>query len=136
MRVSNTNTNTQNTPRKVYAYVLNIRGQPLMPTTPRKARLLLKEGQARVVNRCPFIIQLHYATGENTQPIKLGVDSGYTKIGFSAKTEQFELISGALTLRKDVSKKIEERRRYRRNRRGKLWYRKPRFLNRKKDEAG
>jgi len=135
MSVSNNNNNTHHTPRKVYAYVLNLREQPLMPTTPRKARLLLKEGKARVTNRCPFIIQLHYATGETTQPIKLGVDIGYQKIGFSAKTEQLEVISGTLTLRKDVSKKIEERRMYRRNRRNKLWYRKARFLNRKKDEG-
>ena len=134
MSVSNNN-NTHHTPLKVYAYVLNMRGQPLMPTTPRKARLLLKEVKAIVINRCPFIIQLQYATGETKQPIKLGVDIGYQKIGFSAKTEQLEVISGTLTLRKDVSKKIEERRMYRRTRRGRLWYRKPRFLNRKKDEG-
>jgi 5-methylcytosine-specific restriction endonuclease McrA len=105
-----------------------------MPTTPRNARILLKKGQAKVVNRFPFIIQLHYATGETKQPIKLGVDSGYQEIGFSATTKQLELISGTLTLRKDVSKKIEERRNYRRTRRTRLWYRKPRFLNRKKAE--
>jgi hypothetical protein len=127
--------NTYTTSRKVYAYVLNMRGQPLMPTTPRNARLLLKKGQARVVNRCPFIIQLQYATGETTQPIKLGTDLGYTKVGFSATTTRLELISGTLTLRKDVSKKLGARRRYRRARRGKLWYRKPRFLNRKQEEG-
>jgi 5-methylcytosine-specific restriction endonuclease McrA len=134
MSVANT-TNTHKTPRKVYVYVLNMRGQPLMPTTPRNARLLVNEGKARVVNRCPFLIQLHYATGETKQPIKLGVDTGHQKIGFSAKTEQVELISGTLTLHNDVSKKLEERRRYRRARRNRLWYRKPRFLNRKKDEG-
>ena len=32
-------------------YVLNMRGQPLMPTTPGKAKKLLKEGKAKVVNR-------------------------------------------------------------------------------------
>jgi hypothetical protein len=62
------------------------------------------------------------------------VDSGYQEIGFSATTNQLELISGTLTLRKDVSKKIEERRNYRRTRRTRLWYRKPRFLNRNKAE--
>ena len=114
MRVSNKtqNTNIHNTSCKVYAYVLNMRGQPLMPTTPRKARLLLKKEQARVVNRCPFVIKLNYATGETTQPIKLGTDLGYTTIGFSAITTQFELISGMLTLRKDVSKKLDTRQRY------------------------
>ena len=120
---------------RVPIYVLNMRGQPLMPTTQRTGKKILKEGKAKVVKRCPFTIQLTYATGEATQPIKLGVDIGYTKIGFSAKTDKLELISGTLTLRKDVSKKLDQRQRYRRTRRGRLWYRKARFLNRKKDEG-
>jgi hypothetical protein len=106
-----------------------------MPTTQRKGKKLLKKGKAKVVKRCPFTIQLTYATGEATQSIKLGVDIGYTTIGFSAKTEKLEVIGGTLTLREDVSKKLDERRRYRSTRRGKLWYREPRFLNRKKDEG-
>jgi len=56
-------------------YVLNQRGKPLMPCSPRKARLLLKEEKADVVNRTPFTIQLTMATGESKQDIKLGVDS-------------------------------------------------------------
>jgi 5-methylcytosine-specific restriction endonuclease McrA len=106
-----------------------------MPTTQRKGKKLLTEGKAIVKERCPFTIQLKYATGETTQPIKLGVDIGYQQIGFSAKTDTLEVISGTLTLRKDVSKKIDEKRRYRRTRRGRLWYRKSRFLNRKKGEG-
>jgi hypothetical protein len=43
---------------RVAVYVLNMRGQPLMPTTPRKARILLKEEKAQVVRRAPFTIQL------------------------------------------------------------------------------
>ncbi|MHA2218097.1 MAG: RRXRR domain-containing protein, partial [Candidatus Hodarchaeales archaeon] len=107
-----------------------MRGQPLMPTTPRKARILLKEEKAQVVRRAPFTIQLLYATGEAKKSIVLGIDTGYSIIGFSAVSEQKELLAGELILRKDVSEKITERKMYRRNRRGKLWYRKPRFLNR------
>lgn len=33
-------------------YVLNMRGQPLMPTRPGKARILLKENKAHVVRKC------------------------------------------------------------------------------------
>jgi 5-methylcytosine-specific restriction endonuclease McrA len=120
---------------RVPIYVLNMRGHPLMPTTQRKGKTLLKKGKAKVVKRCPFTIQLTYATGELTQPIKLGVDLGYTEIGFSAKTDKIEVISGTLRLRKDVSKKLEERRTYRRQRRSRRWYREPRFLNREKDEG-
>ncbi|MHA2243913.1 MAG: RNA-guided endonuclease IscB [Candidatus Hodarchaeales archaeon] len=115
---------------RVSVYVLNMRGQPLMPTSPRKARVLLKKSKATVVRRMPFTIQLKYAAGEKKQPITLGIDVGYLTIGFSAITSKLEILSGEVTLRKDVSKKLVERRIYRRNRRNRLWYRKPRFLNR------
>jgi len=105
-----------------------------MPTTQHKGKKLLKEGKAHVVQRCPFTIQLNYATGETTQPIKLGIDPGYMRIGFSAKTDKLEVISGTLTLRKDVSDKLADRRRYRRTRRGRLGYRQPRFDNRTRPE--
>ena len=62
---------------RVSVYVLNMRGQPLMPTTPRNSRILLKKGKAKVVQRVPFTIQLNYATGETKQPINLWIDAGY-----------------------------------------------------------
>ena len=40
----------------MYVFVLNIRKEPLMPTSCRKARLLLKTGKAVVVKRFPFTI--------------------------------------------------------------------------------
>jgi len=106
-----------------------------MPTTQHKGKKLLQEGKAHVVQRCPFTIQLNYATGETTQPITLGVDIGYTKLGFSAKTDKLEVISGTLALRKDVAKKIEQKRRYRRARRARLGYRPPRLNNRERPEG-
>ena len=42
-------------------YVLNIDGQPLMPTNRHgKVKHLLKQGKAKVVKRCPFAIKLFY----------------------------------------------------------------------------
>jgi 5-methylcytosine-specific restriction endonuclease McrA len=120
---------------RVPIYVRNMRGQPLMPTTQHTGKQLLQKGKATVVKRCPFTIQLNYATGEATQPITLGVDIGFTNIGFSAKTDKLEVISGTLTLRKDVSNKLAEKRRYRRTRRGRLGYRPPRFDNRTRPEG-
>jgi hypothetical protein len=111
-------------------YVLNQRKEPLMPTTPRKARLLLKEGKAKVVKREPFIIQLLYATGEAKQDIILGVDAGSKKIGLSATTDKQELFSAELELRNDIVDLLSTRRQNRRTRRNRLRYRKPRFLNR------
>jgi len=41
--------------RKVsVVYVLNMHGEPLMPCKPQKARILLKQGKAKVVKRTPF----------------------------------------------------------------------------------
>lgn len=100
------------------AYVQNMRGEPLMPTNPAKARHLLENGRAEVIQRKPFTIRLKYATGENKQPITLGVDAGYLRIGFSAVTEKEELVSGEVELRTDVSDKLKERKMYRKSRRG------------------
>ncbi len=84
--------------------VLNMRGKPLMPMRPRKARVFLKEDKAIVVQRSPFTIQLKYPSGETKQALKLGIDAGYSNIGFSTITEKSELLSGDLTLRKRISK--------------------------------
>ena len=111
-------------------YVLNQRKQPLMPTTPRKARLLLKQGKAKVVKREPFTIQLLYPTGETKQDIVLGVDAGSKKIGLSATTDKQELFSAEVELRNDIVGLLSTRRQNRRTRRNRLRYRKPRFLNR------
>jgi len=117
-------------------YVLNMRGQPLMPTRPRKARILLQENKAKVVKRTPFTIQLKYATGETKQDITLGVDSGFENIGLSAITANKEVYSCETKLRTDMVKLNSERRQYRRARRGRnTWYRQPRFDNRKKPEG-
>jgi len=115
----------------VKVFVVNRRGKPLMPTTPCKTRVLLKTRQAKVIRRIPFTIQLTYATAEFKQSVILGIDAGYSIVGFSAVTDTKELLAGELKLRTDVSKKLSERRMYRCNRRGRLWYRKPRFNNRK-----
>jgi N6-L-threonylcarbamoyladenine synthase len=112
-------------------YILNEHGEPLMPCKPRKARLLLKTGKARVVQKTPFTIQLLYGSSGHKQPITLGVDSGFENIGLSAVSENRELFSSEIQLRDDIVKLNSERRQYRRARRGrKTRYRAPRFLNR------
>lgn len=106
-----------------------------MPTTPRKARILLKEGRAKIVGRDPFTIQLLYGTRGYTQPITLGIDAGYETIGYSAVTEKEELIGGEMKLLEDVSERITERRQYRRTRRNRLRHRPPRFNNRRRPDG-
>lgn len=112
-------------------YVLSMDGQPLMPTKRHgKVRRLLKQRLAKVVKRKPFTIQLLYEATTYTQPITLGVDSGYNYIGFSAITQKEELICGEVKLLQGMSERLKERVMYRRQRRNRLRHRKPRFDNR------
>lgn len=107
-----------------------------MPTTPRKARILLEKGEATVVKRTPFVIQLTKPTGENKQPITLGVDAGSRVIGLSAVTEKKEVFSAEVELRTDEVKLNQERAAYRKSRRSrKTPYRQARFLNRTKPKG-
>lgn len=116
-------------------YVLNKHGQPLMPTTARKAKLLLKGNKAKVIQRTPFAIQLLYGSTGYKQEITLGVDAGSQNIGLSATTTTQELFSGEVRLRTDVQEKLSTRRELRRTRRNrKTRYRKVRFSNRIKNK--
>lgn len=117
-------------------YVLNKRGNSLMPTTPRKARKLLKKGEAYVVNRTPFTIKLNKSVGRNLQETILGLDPGYEHIGVSVITEKKELYSSEILPRIDIVKLNSERASYKKKRRNrKTWYRQARFLNRKKGKG-
>lgn len=118
----------------MYVYVINQRKQPLMPCSPRKARVLLRDGKAKVVNRTPFTIQLLYATGETKQNITLGVDAGSKIIGLSATTPTKELYSAEVTIRNDIVNLLATKKQNRKSRRTRLRYRKSRFLNRVKSK--
>ena len=112
-------------------YVLSQEGQPLMPTSRYgKVRHLLKENKAKVVNKCPFTIQLLYKNTNFKQNITLGVDAGSKHIGLSASTDVKELFSSEVLLRTDVTNNISTRREIRKPRRNRLRHRKCRFLNR------
>ena len=117
---------------KTYVFVLSIEGKPLMPCLPRKARILLKKGEAKVVSTNPFFtIQLTKQTSNYVQKVSLGIDSGSKTIGFSAISVKSELIGGELELDCKISERIIARTMYRKQRRFRLWYRKPKFNNRK-----
>jgi len=53
-------------------YVLNKHSKPLMPCSPRKARILLRDKKAKVVKKHPFTIQLLYGSSGYRQQITLG----------------------------------------------------------------
>ena len=106
-----------------------------MPTTPQKARKLLKNGKAKIYKREPFTIQLLTQTGESKQEISLGIDAGSKFVGISATTEQEELFSAEYKLRNDIVDLLSTRRQSRRTRRSRLRYREARFQNRKKNKG-
>ena len=117
-------------------FVRNMRGKPLMPCSNRKARLLLKEGKAKIYQYNPFTIQLCYATGEYVQECHVGIDTGSKHIGIAVKSEDKVLFKGEAELRQDVKSNLDTRRSYRRDRRNrKTRYRKARFLNRKRKKT-
>ena len=115
----------------VKVFVLNRRGQPLMPCSPAKARHLLKANKATVKCRTPFTIQLSISTGETKQDVILGVDAGAKHIGLSATTEKAEVFASEVELRQDISGLLADRLAFRRGRRHRnTRYRAPRFDNR------
>jgi len=107
-----------------------------MPCQPRKARLLLREGKAKVANMVPFSIQLLYGSSGYAQAISLGVDAGTHRIGVSATTEQQVLFEAEVLPRSDIQELLATRSQFRRARRWrKTRYRHVRFLNRKKSDG-
>ena len=116
----------------MFVYVLNKHGKPLMPCQPRKAKILLRDGKAKVVKREPFTIQLKFGSSGYRQKISLGIDAGSKHVGASASTEKQELYASQTELRGgDIVKLLSTKRELRRSRRNrKTRYRKPRFPNR------
>ena len=113
-------------------YVISKDGRPLMPCSNPIARLLLKEGKAKVKSREPFTIKLTYETTNYTQDLTLGVDTGSGTIGTAVSKDNGDILyTSEVIVRNDISKKMTDRRKYRRNRRSrKTRYRKARWLNR------
>ncbi|MFX0066845.1 MAG: RNA-guided endonuclease IscB [Candidatus Hermodarchaeota archaeon] len=115
-------------------YVLNKQGRPLMPTQPVSARLLLKQGKAKVKRRTPFTIKLTYELEkEHTQELHTGVDTGSGTFGAAVTNDKNEVLYlSQVQLRNDIKQKMTQRRQYRRTRRQrKCRYSPKRFSNRK-----
>ena len=110
--------------------VIGRNGLGLAPTTPRKARILLKEKRAEVAYRQPFTIRLKYKTGCAHPKMCLGEDTGSQHIGFAILTEKGQVLDKTeYELRSTMEKRslLETRKEYRRGRR----YRKVRYRHSK-----
>ena len=112
-------------------FVINQNKKPLMPCKPSKARKLLQAGKAKVVRNTPFTIKLLFGSSGYTQPVIAGMDTGSKVVGCAAIANGKVLYQSEIYLRENVSKKMEQRKMYRRTRRGrKTRYRPARFDNR------
>ena len=114
-------------------YVISQENKPLMPCSNPIARLLLKQGRAKVKKREPFTIKLTYETTNYTQDLTLGVDAGSGTIGAAVSNDKGEIFyMSEVVVRNDIVYRMTRRSKYRRNRRNrKTRYRKARWLNRK-----
>jgi hypothetical protein len=111
-------------------YILNCEGKPLMPCSPRKARKLLGSGEAKVASRTPFVLKLNYPCRNRVQEVTAGMDTGSKVVGTAVITNGNVVFQGETLLRgEEIKRKMEQRSMYRRTRRSRLRYRKPRFLN-------
>ena len=116
-------------------FVKNKHGEALMPCTERKARLLLRDKKAKIIDYKPFTIQLLYGSYGYKQPTTVGIDLGARYIGFAMTSGENVLEKGEIELRQDLKGNLETKKIYRRSRRNrKTRYRKARFLNRTKSK--
>lgn len=117
--------------------VVGIDGEPLMPTTPTRARNLLKGGQAvKAWSKLGiFYIQMIRPVGTETQDVVLGLDPGSKFDGVAVVSKRVVLQTGMLELPKGIIRKLQRRREQRQSRRQRKCRRRPKRVdNRKKKD--
>ena len=101
--------------------VISKEGKPLMPTKASRARRWLKEGKAIIHKNdlhC-FSIQLTVESGEETQPIAVGIDPGKHYSGIGVQSSKATLFTAHLELPfPRIKDRMETRAMMRRGRRG------------------
>lgn len=128
-------------------FVLGKKKKPLMPTSEKKARLLLERGRAVVIKMAPFTIRLKDRIEGEVQPIQIKLDPGskQTGVAVAREGETLNILTGEITPEltvlnlfqithrgSSISENLTARRGLRRRRRSKLRYRPARFNNRVK----
>lgn len=119
-------------------FVLGVDGKPLTPTVPAKARRLLQGGVARPVwsKFGTFGIRMLVKTRHETPQTTVGVDNGTKFEGYAVVCGKENNLAVKLDLpdKKNIVRKLDERKQLRRKRRRrKCRRRKARFNNRTRD---
>lgn len=124
-------------------FVLDKRGRPLQPTTPARARELLRKGPAVVHRHTPFVIRLKDRTAAESEVdgVELGIDPGSKHTGIAVFTARAGERRARFAVQLGhrgaaIGKKMGQRSAYRRRRRTRnLRHRAPRFLNRTRPDG-
>lgn len=121
-----------------FVFVLDTQKQPLEPCSPGMARSLLKADKAAFFKQYPFTIILKKAVDKKeVKQCQLKLDPGSKITGIAILQEHKLIWAAELTHRgQQIKDDLESRRSLRRGRRGrKTRYRKPRFVNRTRDQG-
>lgn len=126
---------------KEYSFVLDANDVKLDPTIVQNAWRLIRQKKAKLVSKFPMVIQLNKVVeNPNKDEIRCGIDDGAVHVGIAlvqkCKTKNKVLFKGTIEQRKDVKKKMEVRKIYRRFHRYNKRYRPERFSNRESSMRG
>lgn len=119
--------------KQISVFVIDEKGRQCLPTKSSRARRLLNSGKAIVKQVVPFTIQLKREINNPIGSFTVGIDDGAKYVGVAIVNDKTNevVFKGQINLRQDVSKKVEQRSKYRRMRRYRnLRYRRLRFDNR------
>ena len=118
-------------------FVLNKNKQLLNPCHPAVARKLLGMGKAVIHKKYPFIIRLkELKKSESNAKFRLKIDYGSRHTGLAILNGSKVTWLAQIHHKTNIKKNMDSRRAMRRARRNrKLRYRKPRFLNRKRNDG-
>ena len=119
--------------------VIDAEYRPLAPCSPRRARILVQQGKAngRHQNGVYYLTLHRTVPQESIKSSSLMIDPGksFTGIAIVRDDEQPNrtiLFCATLQHRNDIQKRMTQRASFRRTRRGRLRFRKPRFSNRRR----
>ncbi|MGK7895701.1 MAG: RNA-guided endonuclease IscB [Xenococcus sp. (in: cyanobacteria)] len=113
-----------------YVFIIETNFQPLKPTTPKRARELMKKGKAAVFRRYPFTLILKQEYQPTVAYLELRVDPGSKYTGFALVNPKNEVVWGMELEHRgqQISQSLSKRGGFRRTRRHrKTRYRKQRF---------
>ena len=119
--------------------VIDAEHRPLAPCSPRRARILVQQGKAHGRHRNGVLLPsiAAYRAVRSIQSAHLMIDPGKSHTGLAivrddAQRNRTVLFCSIIQHRNDVKKRLAQRSTFRRTRRGRLRFRKPRFSNRRR----